>query len=152
MTTPTNFARSRFGVNIVPRMNGMSMRVSPSDWPAIVSVVRTIVAAKPQSRIDSKFISDRVLLPLFIMNEEVVVVTGASAGVGRAVARAFGKRCAKVGLIARGVDGLEAAKREIESYGGEAIVLPLDVSDHDALDAAPSPVENKFGPIDTCSN
>jgi NAD(P)-dependent dehydrogenase (short-subunit alcohol dehydrogenase family) len=86
------------------------------------------------------------------MNQEVVVVTGASAGVGRAVARAFGKRKAKVGLIARGVDGLEAAKREIESYGGEAIVLPLDVSDHDALDAAASTVENTFGPIDIWVN
>ena len=43
-----------------------------------------------------------------------------------------------MGLIARGVEGLEAAKREIESYGGEAIVLPLDVSDHDAVDTAAS--------------
>ena len=86
------------------------------------------------------------------MDQEVVVVTGASAGVGRAVARAFGKRKAKVGLIARGVDGLEAAKREIESYGGQAIVLPLDVSDHDALDAAASKVEEAFGPIDIWVN
>ena len=86
------------------------------------------------------------------MRNEVVVVTGASAGVGRAVARAFGKRKARVGLIARGIDGLEAAKREIESYGGEAIVLPLDVSDHDALDAAASKVEEAFGPIDIWVN
>ena len=86
------------------------------------------------------------------MQEEIVVVTGASAGVGRAVARAFGKRRAKVGLIARGRDGLEAAKREIEQSGGEAIVLPLDVSDHDAVEQAASEVESHFGPIDIWVN
>jgi len=83
---------------------------------------------------------------------EVVVITGASAGVGRATARAFGKRKAKVGLIARGVDGLEAAKREIEADGGEAIVLPLDVADHDAIERAASEVESRFGPIDIWIN
>src|SRR5205085_5993845 len=83
---------------------------------------------------------------------EVVVITGASAGVGRATAQLFGKRRAKIGLIARGVEGLEAAKREIESYGGEAIVLPLDVSDHDAMDAAAAKVEETFGPIDIWIN
>jgi NAD(P)-dependent dehydrogenase (short-subunit alcohol dehydrogenase family) len=83
---------------------------------------------------------------------EVVVITGASAGVGRATAQAFGKRKAKVGLIARGRDGLEAAKREIEAFGGEAIVLPLDVSDHDAVDRAASEVERTFGPIDIWIN
>jgi NAD(P)-dependent dehydrogenase (short-subunit alcohol dehydrogenase family) len=83
---------------------------------------------------------------------EVVVITGASAGVGRATAQLFGKRRAKIGLIARGIEGLEAAKREIESYGGEAIVLPLDVSDHDAMDAAAAKVEETFGPIDIWIN
>src|SRR2546428_13559821 len=83
---------------------------------------------------------------------EVVVITGASAGVGRATAQAFGKRKAKGGLIARGRDGLEAAKREIESSGGEAIVLPLDVSDHDAVDGAASEVERAFGRIDIWIN
>ena len=83
---------------------------------------------------------------------EVVVITGASAGVGRATARAFGRRKARVGLIARGRDGLEAAKREIESSGGEAIVLPLDVSDHDAVENAASVVEKAFGPIDIWIN
>src|SRR5438067_1516412 len=83
---------------------------------------------------------------------EVVVVTGASAGVGRAVARAFGKRRAKVGLIARGHDGLEAAKREIEADGGEAMVLPLDVADHDAVERAAGEVEARFGPIDIWVN
>jgi len=83
---------------------------------------------------------------------EVVVITGASAGVGRATARAFGKRKAKVGLIARGRDGLDAAKREIEADGGEAIVLPLDVSDHDAVERAAGEVESRFGPIDIWIN
>src|SRR5438477_2918258 len=83
---------------------------------------------------------------------EVVIITGASAGVGRATARAFGKRKAKVGLIARGRDGLDAAKREIEADGGEAIVLPLDVSDHDAVERAAGEVESRFGPIDIWVN
>ena len=84
--------------------------------------------------------------------QEVVVITGASAGIGRATARAFGKRRARVGLIARERDGLEAAKREIESSGGEAIVLPLDVADHDAVERAAGEVENTFGPIDIWIN
>jgi len=83
---------------------------------------------------------------------EVVVITGASAGVGRATAQAFGKRRARVGLIARGRDGLEGAKREIEASGGEAIVLPLDVTDHKAIDDAASEVEKTFGPIDIWIN
>jgi NAD(P)-dependent dehydrogenase (short-subunit alcohol dehydrogenase family) len=87
-----------------------------------------------------------------MQKEEVVVITGASAGVGRAAAQAFGKRKAKVGLIARGRDGLEAAKREIEACGGQALVLPLDVSDHDALDQAASEVEKELGPIDIWVN
>jgi NAD(P)-dependent dehydrogenase (short-subunit alcohol dehydrogenase family) len=83
---------------------------------------------------------------------EVVVITGASAGVGRATARAFGRRGARVALIARGRDGLEAARREIESFGGEALVLPLDVSDHDAVEQAAETVEQQFGPIDIWIN
>lgn len=83
---------------------------------------------------------------------EVVVITGASAGVGRALARAFGKRRAKIGLIARGEEGLQAAKREIEREGGQALVLPLDVADHDAVEAAASKVEAAFGPIDIWIN
>jgi NAD(P)-dependent dehydrogenase (short-subunit alcohol dehydrogenase family) len=83
---------------------------------------------------------------------EVVVITGASAGVGRATARAFGKRGAKVGLIARGIDGLEAAKREIEELGGQALVLPLDVTDENAVEQAAAEVERVFGPIDIWIN
>lgn len=83
---------------------------------------------------------------------ETVVITGASAGVGRATARLFGKRGAKVGLIARGREGLEAAKREIEADGGEALVLPLDVADHEAVERAAEEVEQAFGPIDIWIN
>jgi NAD(P)-dependent dehydrogenase (short-subunit alcohol dehydrogenase family) len=86
------------------------------------------------------------------MREEVVVITGASAGVGRATAQAFGKRKARIGLIARGRDGLEAARREIDAAGGKAIVLPLDVSDHDAVEQAAGEVEKTFGPIDIWIN
>lgn len=86
------------------------------------------------------------------MKNEVVVITGASAGLGRATAREFGRRGAKVGLIARGIDGLEAAKREIESAGGSAIVLPLDVADASAVQKAADAVEQEFGSIDVWVN
>lgn len=83
---------------------------------------------------------------------EVVVVTGASAGVGRAIVREFAKRGARIGLIARGLDGLEGAKRDVEELGGEALVLSLDVSDADAVEAAAAQVEEAFGPIDVWVN
>lgn len=86
------------------------------------------------------------------MKNEVVVITGASAGLGRAAAREFGRHGAKVGLIARGIDGLAAAKREIESAGGRALVLPLDVADADAVENAATSVEREFGPIDVWVN
>ena len=85
-------------------------------------------------------------------DQEVVVVTGASAGVGRAVAREFGKRRARVGLIARGTDGLDAARKEIEAFGGQAIVLPTDVAEADKVDLAAAEVEKTFGPIDVWVN
>ncbi|WP_226040329.1 SDR family oxidoreductase [Natrinema sp. DC36] len=86
------------------------------------------------------------------IDSEVVVVTGASAGVGRATARAFAERGAKIGLLARGEDGLEGARKDVERAGGEAIVVPTDVSDFDAVDAAAETVENAFGPIDIWVN
>jgi len=78
---------------------------------------------------------------------EVVVITGASAGVGRATAREFARHGAAIGLIARGRDGLDAAAREVRELGGEALVLPLDVADAAAVDEAASEVERRFGPI-----
>ena len=86
------------------------------------------------------------------MSEEVVVITGASGGIGRATARLFGKKGARVGLIARSKEALNDAKREIEDAGGKALVLPVDVADADGVEAAAQEVEKKFGPIDIWVN
>src|SRR5687768_18208852 len=83
---------------------------------------------------------------------EVVVVTGASAGVGRATVRAFARRGASVGLLARGRDGLEAARREVEALGRRALVIPTDVADPDQVEAAATAVEEALGPIDIWVN
>jgi NAD(P)-dependent dehydrogenase (short-subunit alcohol dehydrogenase family) len=82
----------------------------------------------------------------------VVVVTGASAGVGRASARAFAARGAKLALLARGIDGLKAARQEIEHMGGQAIDLPCDVADRQAVEEAANAVESELGPIDVWVN
>ncbi|HEX6823805.1 MAG TPA: SDR family oxidoreductase [Candidatus Sulfotelmatobacter sp.] len=86
------------------------------------------------------------------MKRETVVITGASAGLGRAIAREFGRHGANVALIARGIDGLKAAQREIEELGGRALILPLDVADSKALEAAAATVEDQLGPIDIWIN
>jgi NAD(P)-dependent dehydrogenase (short-subunit alcohol dehydrogenase family) len=83
---------------------------------------------------------------------EVVVITGASAGVGRATVREFASHGAHIGLIARGTEGLEAARREVEAAGGKALVLPLDVADPAAVEAAADRVERELGPIDIWVN
>jgi short-subunit dehydrogenase len=83
---------------------------------------------------------------------ETVVITGASAGLGRAAAQEFGRPGARIGLLARGVDGLEAAKREIEHLGGQALVIPTDVADAAAVEQAAASVEKQFGPIDIWVN
>jgi len=83
---------------------------------------------------------------------EVVVITGASAGVGRATVREFAKRRASIALIARGTDGLEGARREVESSGGRALVLQVDVADAAQVEAAAERVESTFGPIDIWVN
>jgi NAD(P)-dependent dehydrogenase (short-subunit alcohol dehydrogenase family) len=83
---------------------------------------------------------------------QVVVVTGASGGIGRAVVRAFARRGAKIGLIARGEKGLQAAAEEVRDAGGEPLVLPLDVADPDAVHQAAADVEAKLGPIDVWVN
>jgi NAD(P)-dependent dehydrogenase (short-subunit alcohol dehydrogenase family) len=83
---------------------------------------------------------------------EVVVVTGAGAGIGRAVARRFGRDGCKVALLARGEEALEGARREVEAAGGEALVIPTDVADFDAVEAAAERVEAELGPIDVWVN
>ena len=82
----------------------------------------------------------------------VVVVTGASAGVGRATAQAFGKCGDAVALLARGEQGLEAAAREVESAGGRAVPIPTDVADADQVEAAAERAERELGPIDVWVN
>ncbi len=83
---------------------------------------------------------------------EVVVITGASGGVGRATVREFARRGAHVALVARGHAGLAAARREVEQLGGVALELPLDVADADAVDRAAAQVEDRLGPIDVWIN
>jgi NAD(P)-dependent dehydrogenase (short-subunit alcohol dehydrogenase family) len=83
---------------------------------------------------------------------ETVVITGASAGIGRATAELFGKRGANVVLLARGLDGLQAAARAVDNAGGKALTIPTDVSDFQAVDAAASLAEAQFGPIDVWVN
>ena len=83
---------------------------------------------------------------------EVVVVTGASAGVGRATAREFGKQGAKVALLARNEEGLEGARKEVEAAGGEALSIPTDVADPEQVEAAAERVERELGPIDVWVN
>jgi len=83
---------------------------------------------------------------------EVVVITGASAGVGRATAQEFARHGACIGLIARGKEGLDGARHDVERLGGKALVLPCDVADPEAIEDAADRVERKFGPINAWVN
>ena len=86
------------------------------------------------------------------VRRRVVVVTGASAGLGRSIVREFAKKGADLALIARGVEGLEAAKREVEAAGGRALVFPVDIADAEAVENAAAETEQKLGPIDVWVN
>jgi NAD(P)-dependent dehydrogenase (short-subunit alcohol dehydrogenase family) len=83
---------------------------------------------------------------------KIVVVTGASAGVGRAAVRAFAERGYDVAMLARGTDGLEAAAKEVDQQGGRAMAIPTDVADAEQVDAAADRVERELGPIDVWVN
>lgn len=83
---------------------------------------------------------------------EIVVITGASAGVGRATALEFARRGAWIGLLARGREGLEATRHEVEAAGGKALVLPTDVADPRQVELAATAVESELGPIDIWIN
>jgi NAD(P)-dependent dehydrogenase (short-subunit alcohol dehydrogenase family) len=82
----------------------------------------------------------------------VVVVTGASAGLGRAIVREFARQQANIGLLSRNVAAMQAAQKEIEALGGRALVLPTDMADWEQVSRAADAVEAAFGPIDVWVN
>jgi NAD(P)-dependent dehydrogenase (short-subunit alcohol dehydrogenase family) len=86
------------------------------------------------------------------MNRKVVVITGASAGIGRATAVAYARRGWRIALLARGEERLEAARREVEDAGGEALVATTDVADATQVERAAARVEREWGAIDVWIN
>jgi len=83
---------------------------------------------------------------------KVVVITGASGGVGRATAWEFAKQRAKIALLARSMEQLDATRKEVEDLGGEAIPIPCDVANYDEVENAAARTEEVFGPIDVWVN
>jgi NAD(P)-dependent dehydrogenase (short-subunit alcohol dehydrogenase family) len=83
---------------------------------------------------------------------QTVMITGASAGIGRATARLYGERGANVALIARGQAGLDGAVRDVEDAGGKALALTADVADYAQVQGAARQAEEFFGPIDVWIN
>jgi len=83
---------------------------------------------------------------------QTVVITGASGGIGRAVARAYARRGARIALLARGEAGLDAAAREVDKLGGAALAIPTDTAEHEQVQAAAQSAEDELGPIDVWVN
>lgn len=83
---------------------------------------------------------------------KVIVITGASGGIGRATAREFARPGARIALLARGEKGLQGAKHEVEEAGAEALVIPTDVADADQVERAAAQVEREWGRIDVWIN
>ncbi len=83
---------------------------------------------------------------------EVVVITGGTAGVGRATAKLFAARGARVGLLARGRQGLDAACADVEAAGGKAVGISTDVADYQQVEFAAEKIESALGPIDIWVN
>ena len=83
---------------------------------------------------------------------ETVVVTGGTAGIGRATVREFARNGCNVAILARGQDGLDATRREVEDRGGKALAISTDVADWKAVEAAADRIESELGPIDIWVN
>jgi hypothetical protein len=117
-------------------------------WATFLSIhLRAVLLSSKDVRSASQ--TGYFVLPgeeLSMVDKPVVVVTGASAGLGRAIAHAYAKKGARLGLIARNPEALDAARQECEQFGGQAITLPLDVADADAVEAAAERVEHELGP------
>jgi short-subunit dehydrogenase len=111
------------------------------------------IAIIPDMRHDETPLAPRINIDMTTNRKRrTIVITGASAGVGRATARAFAREGSRIGLIARGREGLAGAAQDVESLGGEAMILPADVADANAIEQAAEQVEAKFGPIDVWVN
>lgn len=83
---------------------------------------------------------------------KVIVITGATGGVGRATAHAFARQGAKIALLARGIEQLSATEQEVENLGGKALAIPTDVADPEQIEAAADRAESELGPIDVWIN
>ncbi|MGB7480382.1 MAG: SDR family oxidoreductase [Burkholderiaceae bacterium] len=86
------------------------------------------------------------------MAHPIAVVTGASAGIGRATAIEFGRHGWRVALLARGIDGLEGARRDVREAGGEAMIVVTDVADQAQVEAAAERIEREWGAIEVWVN
>ncbi len=87
-----------------------------------------------------------------IFRDKVVVITGATGGVGRATAWEFAKQGAKIALLARGEEQLKATQKEVEELGGTALAIRVDVADATAVESAAEETETRLGPIDVWVN